>query len=230
MHIPKTESTRVECKATFNNDAIVSLVAFANADGGDVYIGIRDDGKVIGVTLAKESETEWVNEVKTKTAPSIVPEAHRIEFSNPGGLPVGLTVDELLSDNYRSLPRNPRVAELFRYSGLIEQYGSGIRRIVEECSAHGGVEAIFSDHSSWFEVVLRKRTGTGLMLPERLPESKGKIFTLLSENPFVTVPELMKVLSVSHTAVVKNIAWLKAHGYVRRVGGARGGHWEVARQ
>ena len=78
MKIPKAESKTVEFKSTFNQDVIVSLVAFANADGGDVYVGVRDDGKIVGVHLAVESETTWVNEIKSKTAPAIVPEADRI--------------------------------------------------------------------------------------------------------------------------------------------------------
>ena len=52
MKLPKVESKTVEFKSTFNQDVIVSLVAFANADGGDVYVGVRDDGKVVGVQLA----------------------------------------------------------------------------------------------------------------------------------------------------------------------------------
>lgn len=75
MKVPQAESKTVEFKTAFNQDAIVALVAFANADGGDVYVGVRDDGKVVGVQLAAESETSWVNEVKGKTAPAIVPEA-----------------------------------------------------------------------------------------------------------------------------------------------------------
>ena len=39
MKIPKTESKKVEFKSTFNHDVIVSLVAFANADGGDFVEG-----------------------------------------------------------------------------------------------------------------------------------------------------------------------------------------------
>ena len=37
MKIPRAESKTVEFKAAFNQDAIVALVAFANADGGDVF-------------------------------------------------------------------------------------------------------------------------------------------------------------------------------------------------
>ena len=76
--IPKAESKTVEFKKSFNQDTIESLVAFANADGGSVYVGVRDDGKVLGVQLANESETAWVNEIKSKTAPAIVPEADRL--------------------------------------------------------------------------------------------------------------------------------------------------------
>ena len=78
MRLPRTESKTVEFKTAFNQDTIVSLVAFANADGGDVFIGVRDDGKVVGVQLAADSETVWVNEIKSKTAPAIVPEVDRI--------------------------------------------------------------------------------------------------------------------------------------------------------
>ena len=52
VKIPRTESKTVEFKSAFNQDVIVSLVAFANAEGGDVFIGVRDDGKVVGVQLA----------------------------------------------------------------------------------------------------------------------------------------------------------------------------------
>ena len=45
MKIPKSESKTVEFKPAFNQDTIVSLVAFANSDGGSVYVGVRDDGR-----------------------------------------------------------------------------------------------------------------------------------------------------------------------------------------
>ena len=67
MKIPKTESKTVEFKKTFNQEAIESLVAFANTDGGSVYVGVRDDGKVLGVQLANESETTWINEIKLES-------------------------------------------------------------------------------------------------------------------------------------------------------------------
>ena len=431
MKIPKSESKSVEFKTAFNQDTIVSLVAFANSDGGSVYVGVRDDGKVCGVQLADESETAWVNEIKSKTAPSIVPEADRIEvggktvvrlyisplpvkptsvqgryyirkgkanhlmsvselsdmylksmssswdalpsrhtledislekvaafakrmnpdnpddpmrllrklgllqdgkishacylsfaaehcseslfmtgrfkdattiidtqalnedlfgevkgvmdfimrhlmkgfvitgkpehdvvydypvdaireivlnmlihrdycalgqntikifddrmeFSNPGGLPFGMTVETLLSDNYRSRPRNPRIAELFRNVGLIEQYGSGIRRIVSACEKHGGVKISFEDHDTWFKVVLTKIDGK--KLGEKLGENRRRIIGMMVQNPSVTTFDLVSGIGISQTAIENNIIWLRSHGYIRRIGADKGGHWEV---
>jgi len=41
---------------------------------------------------------------------------------------------------------------------------------------------------------------------------------------------MAEILGISDTAVDKNIATLKKKGLLRRVGPARGGHWEIVEQ
>jgi ATP-dependent DNA helicase RecG len=53
---------------------------------------------------------------------------NRIEINSPGGLPSGMTEDLYLNDVV-SIPRNPVLASLFYRLGIIELYGTGIRRI-----------------------------------------------------------------------------------------------------
>jgi ATP-dependent DNA helicase RecG len=53
--IPQAEGEAVEFKSSFNQDAIVALVAFANTSGGSVYIGVNDRGGAVGVTLSVDS-------------------------------------------------------------------------------------------------------------------------------------------------------------------------------
>lgn len=74
------EGPRVEFKATFNHDAIVTLSAFANTKGGTVHIGVGDDGRIIGVGVSDKSLEVWANEIKHKTEPSIVPNIERREI------------------------------------------------------------------------------------------------------------------------------------------------------
>jgi ATP-dependent DNA helicase RecG len=53
----------------------------------------------------------------------------RIEISNPGGLPKGLSKEEL---GTRSVRRNPLIADLLHRIALIEKAGTGIRRMIED--------------------------------------------------------------------------------------------------
>jgi ATP-dependent DNA helicase RecG len=72
------ENLQVEFKSAFNAETIETLVAFANAKGGSVYIGISDLSKIIGVLIGTETINQWINEVKTKTLPMLIPDAEVI--------------------------------------------------------------------------------------------------------------------------------------------------------
>jgi len=80
--LPKTESERIEFKTSFNDDVIISLVAFSNTKGGVVYIGISDNGEVKGIQLGKETIQNWINEIKNKTAPVIYPDAEILNIKD----------------------------------------------------------------------------------------------------------------------------------------------------
>lgn len=71
--INRGESETLEFKTSFGDEAIISLVAFANTKGGEVYIGISDDGQIKGINIGKEIIQNWLNEIKNKTQPSIIP-------------------------------------------------------------------------------------------------------------------------------------------------------------
>jgi len=54
----------------------------------------------------------------------------KIEIVSPGGLPPGITVENIL---WRQSPRNRRIAEVFAKCGLVERSGQGANRMFEEC-------------------------------------------------------------------------------------------------
>src|SRR3990170_2265110 len=65
----------------------------------------------------------------------------RIEISNPGGLPKGLSKEEL---GTRSVRRNPLIADLLHRIALIEKAGTGIRRMIEDARKHECPEPQFT--------------------------------------------------------------------------------------
>ena len=93
QHILKQgEGLKAEFKTSFNVETIETLVAFANANGGVVCVGVKDNGKVVGVQLGSESISQWINEIKSKTEPSIIPDVE--EFTIDGKTIVALSIKE----------------------------------------------------------------------------------------------------------------------------------------
>ncbi|MBR5709380.1 MAG: putative DNA binding domain-containing protein [Thermoguttaceae bacterium] len=80
--IPSAESETVEFKSSFNQGVIESLTAFANSHGGKVFVGISDKREVVGVTLGTESIPNWLNEIRTKTSPSLIPDVEIVEVND----------------------------------------------------------------------------------------------------------------------------------------------------
>ena len=58
-------------------------------------------------------------------------------------------------------------------------------------------------------------------------ENEEKILEIIKDDKFVTISKLSKLLGLSTTAVEKNIAKLKEKGFLKRVGPAKGGYWEI---
>ena len=78
--LPTSEGLHTEFKTSFNEDVIETLVAFANAKGGTVYVGVADNGEPKGITIGKETIQNWINEIKNKTQPSIIPDIEAINY------------------------------------------------------------------------------------------------------------------------------------------------------
>ncbi|MBO8139936.1 MAG: hypothetical protein H0Z22_05635 [Thermosipho sp. (in: Bacteria)] len=55
----------------------------------------------------------------------------RLEITSPGGLPGSLSLELIFQ--VRSEIRNKIIARFFKEIGYIEQWGTGIRRIIELC-------------------------------------------------------------------------------------------------
>jgi ATP-dependent DNA helicase RecG len=75
----KGESDKLELKSRFNDETIETIVAFSNSTGGQILIGVDDEKNIKGLTIGKESIQKLLNEIKSKTAPSIIPDIEAIE-------------------------------------------------------------------------------------------------------------------------------------------------------
>ena len=58
-------------------------------------------------------------------------------------------------------------------------------------------------------------------------KTSGKIIELIKENEFITIPEIAERIGITERSVERNIQNLQKERIIRRVGPAKGGHWEV---
>lgn len=70
----------------------------------------------------------------------------RIDIHSIGGFPTGIRA-EMLSQEHRSVPRNPLIAGAFHRTGAIEVWGRGTNRVIEACRAYGVAEPTFAEAS-----------------------------------------------------------------------------------
>lgn len=78
----------------------------------------------------------------------------RVEIVTPGGLPAGMREEEL---GRKSVPRNPLLFSMLYRMRLVEQIGSGIRRMHDACREHGVAEPTFQVSPDWLTVVFPRQ-------------------------------------------------------------------------
>ncbi|QDT53891.1 hypothetical protein Pan44_19170 [Caulifigura coniformis] len=163
----------------------------------------------------------------------------RMSIWNPGHLPENWTPEKVMQQ-HSSKPFNPEIANTFFRSGEIEMWGRGIERMIEECRAAGFPAPVikydagdwrteFSYPKSVLERLDGDRAGSGeqktrVETPGKTPV---KILAVLKDHPEYSLAEVAAAIGKSLSAVERAAAKLVKSGKLRRVGPAKGGHWEI---
>jgi ATP-dependent DNA helicase RecG len=66
------EDERIELKQEYTYDIVESAVAFANTNGGTIYVGIQDNGEILGVDDADLTQRKISNSLNKAVCPDIV--------------------------------------------------------------------------------------------------------------------------------------------------------------
>lgn len=108
-----------------------------------------------------------------------------LAFWNPGGLPAGLSLQDLTRPGHPSRRRNPHLADAFHLAGLVERWGTGTTRMIDAMQ-HAGLPApTFAEDGGGFRVTFTRE----LFPPEllaRLNERQQRALTYLRQHPTIT--------------------------------------------
>lgn len=136
----------------------------------------------------------------------------RIEVDNPGTLPLGLTIEDIKQGI--SKLRNRVLGRVFNELGLIEQWGSGIQRIIAACQKAGLREPLFEEVGFNFRVTLYS---TVKQSPQT-DEIDRKILGYLQEKGGLSTKMISRFISLSPRATRSRMIALADKGLVVEVG------------
>ncbi len=123
----------------------------------------------------------------------------RLEIQSPGMLPYGMTLEHFKSGI--SHIRNRVIARVFRELGLIEEWGSGYRRIISYCNEHGYPIPEWEEFGVALKVTFRRHGIFQDSKASKVPTSKETKRTDISSRQL----EILDILSKSDELKMKDI-------------------------
>jgi len=152
----------------------------------------------------------------------------RIVIANPGGLPDTLTIEDLYKE-HESMLRNPLIAKVFYYAGLIDVWGRGIINIINMLKANELELPSFEESGGSFRIIFTRPKSETVIKGSEIGSEKSseKILGIIKENRSASAREISSIIGISQRAVEKHISALKKQGIIKRIGPARGGYWET---
>ncbi len=168
----------------------------------------------------------------------------RLEIWNPGGLPVGITLDDLRKP-HSSVLRNKGIARVLYDIGWVENWGSGMDKMLRECRDAGLPEPELEEHQNGFRITFRStrivgRIGAGGAVTGAV---SGAAFSSVKRPVYRRMMRILKVLQsaektnvtglteatgIPRRTLQRDLAFLKKHGVVEFAGAAKTGGYAIA--
>jgi ATP-dependent DNA helicase RecG len=181
------ETQNIEYKSSWHDDYLKWICGFANAQGGRIFIGKDDDGKVVGVANYKELMNEIPNKIKTGLG--ITAEVNLLQENDKYFI-------EIIVQSY-AVPISLRGRYYFR-SGSVKQEltGAALNEFLFKRAGYTWddvveTRATFNDiDEKTIKIFLRKAEEAG-----RLPDADG-----------LSTPELLEKLRLAENGQLKRAA------------------------
>ena len=136
----------------------------------------------------------------------------RLEVENPGLLPFGLTVDDLLQGV--SKLRNRVIGRVFHELGLIEQWGSGIQRMMTVCRDAGLAPPVLEEIGTRFRVTIH----TSSTVAPSVDQADQAVLDALADENGLSTGEIATVIGLTARATRNRLLKLIGRGLVREIG------------
>lgn len=139
------------------------------------------------------------------------------------------------------------IADVFLKMGIVEKWGTGIKRVAELCKKQGLKDVKYTSDDDFFTATIYRKdeTETSPELHQNftknadaspelhqtaansLSENEQKTLEILVKNPYITAEKIAATLGVSSRSVKTYFATLKKYGLIEYAGSKKDGHWII---
>ena len=209
MRFQETET--VELKSIVMDDLKKEIIAFANCDGGTLYVGVADDGTVLGVENADECALQISNMVRDAVKPDVTMFIHYETLDCEGKAVVAVNIQRGTNRPYYLAKKGLRPEGVYVRQGYssVPATDTAIRQMIKETDGDSFENMRSINQALTFEVTKKefeKRnvafgqpqmqtlklvsadgvyTNLGLLLSEQCPHTiKAAVFEGTNQNVF----------------------------------------------
>lgn len=165
-----------------------------------------------------------------------------VNIVSPGSLPHSITIEDVFKG--RSEARNRVVANVFKELNLIEQWGSGINRIISDCVEHGLQTPKIAEKNDFFDVEIfrtltvmeqspadnRQIPADSRQIPAVCNEQEKAVFEYLFENKSIRSKNVEELLNIKDSRARELIKQMVDKGYIEKHGQARSTVYTIAKK
>lgn len=128
------ETEIVELKSIVMDDIKKEIIAFANCDGGTVYVGVADDGKVLGVENADECALQISDMVRDAVKPDVTMFIHYETLECDGKAVVAVNIQRGTNRPYYLAKKGLRPEGVYVRQGYssVPATDTAIRQMIKE--------------------------------------------------------------------------------------------------
>ena len=205
------ETEIVELKSIVMDDIKKEIIAFVNCDGGTVYVGVADDGKVLGVENADECALQISNMVRDAVKPDVTMFIHYETLECDGKAVVAVNIQRGTNRPYYLAKKGLRPEGVYVRQGYssVPATDTAIRQMIKETDGDSFENMRSINQALTFEATKKefeKRnvvfgqpqmqtlkivsadgiyTNLGLLLSEQCPHTiKAAVFEGINQNVF----------------------------------------------
>jgi ATP-dependent DNA helicase RecG len=151
----------------------------------------------------------------------------RLEIWNLGALPKELSTEDL-KQTHSSYPRNPLIAQVFYKGGLIESWGRGTIKILEECKKHDLPEPEIKEVGGGVQVILYKnKTNPEFLMSLGLNDRQLLAIEYVKKNKVITSGVYQELTNITERTATRDLNVLTDLKVFKKVGYKKGTKYEL---